>query len=249
MGFLPSISSIINKLVKKVLSSRVFNAAFCLFLPGQLFARHNLLNGNYSQHKFLYLPFFWLPPLSIIPFIMMLSKKKFRKLPNSARITLIDVFAWVLISIISFCVMIPIPIIADYLMGDDKLGRLVDKFLPELFVNTIAKSAGRTLLAVIIVYLVTLFIEWLKYQKKCRKRNEKISVSKLFKASLIPTAAAAFIICTTSFFAPLRDILISIVGITPPEGSEYLYNIPVGIVMAAFWLFFAQYNIFLTCAK
>lgn len=248
MGFLPSPKSIIKKLIKKVLTSKVFNAAFCLFLPGQLFARHNYLNSNYTQHKFLYLPFFWFPPLSLIPFIMLISGK-FRKYPRNQRITLIDIFAWLLISIFSFGVMVFVPMMADLLMSDNKLGRLVDTYLPEFFANTIAKAAARTLLAVIIVYIFTLIFESIKYHKKCRRKGQKISVAKLFKASLIPTAAATFIICATSFFTPLRDLLISIIGITVPDGAEYLLNIPTGILMAAFWLFFSQYNNFLSCSR
>ena len=238
MGFLPSIKSIINKLVKKILGSRVFNAAFMLTGPGQLFARHNYLNSNYTQHKYLYLPLFWFPPLSLVPFVMLLSGK-FRKMPKSNKITLTDIFAWILISIIGFFTILLVPMISTYLMSDDKLGRLIDKFLPELFVNTIAKAAGKTLLSIIIIYLLTLFIEWIKYQKKCRRRQEKISIGKLFKASLIPTAAAAFVICTTNFFAPLTDIL----SVLSP------ISLPQGFIMAAAWLFFAQYNMFLSCAK
>jgi len=252
MGFLPKLQETVDKITNKILDNRFVNSAFCLFLPGQLFARHNYLNSNYSQYLYLYLPFFWFPPLSLIPFMMMLNGK-FRVMPRSNKITLTDIFAWILITIFSFVVMVTVPMLADSLMSENKLGRLIDMYIPSYMANTVASAVCKTLIGILLVYIFTLIIESIKYHKKCRKQQQKTSTAKLFKASLIPTAAAAVVLCATNFLKPVKDIIISmvlsLVGIQVPEGAQYIYNIPIGILMALLWTIFAQYNVFLSCAR
>ena len=71
MGFLPSLKKILMWIYQKITRSRIFNSFFSLFIPGQLIARQNFLNSNFSEKAWMYLPFFWMPPFSILTFLYM----------------------------------------------------------------------------------------------------------------------------------------------------------------------------------
>ena len=61
MGFLPSLKKILMWIYLKITRSRIFNSFFSLVIPGQLFARQNFLNSNFSEKTWLYIPIFWMP--------------------------------------------------------------------------------------------------------------------------------------------------------------------------------------------
>ena len=199
MGFLPSLKKILMWIYQKITRSRIFNSFFSLVIPGQLFARQNFLNSNFGQNTWMYLPFFWSPPFSIIVFLYMWKansrggKKSFKIQPKNYKLKLREIFAWIMITIVSWIAMIPIPIVLQTLTGADGIGEVVDRFLPSWdfgMFNFIVKVLATTLIQGIAVFFFTTFIEFLKYRKKCIKRKKAINYLSILTLGIFPSIAA-----------------------------------------------------------
>ena len=166
MGFLPSVASIISKVFNKIMSNKIFASFFSLFLPGQLFARHNYLNSNFDEYPWLYLPFFWFPPLSVVPMVMILTNK-IKKLPKAAKLTLHDMFSNVILSVTTFCIIMWVPLIISLLTSNDKIGAIIDRYIMNPILSFIVKAITEVLMNALLVYLITLLVTYLQYSKNC----------------------------------------------------------------------------------
>jgi len=231
MGFLPSPASIMNKVFNKIMSNKIFAAFFSLILPGQLFARHNYLNSNFDEYPWLYLPFFWFPPLSIVPMVMILTNK-IKKQPKAAKLTLHDMFSNVILSVTTFCIIMWIPLIISLLTGDDKIGAIVDRYIMNPIFAFIAKAVTEVLLNAILIYLITAFVTYLQYSKKCRKLKKGINITKLLQLSLTPTMFATAVSAMVNLVPPVKMALEILTAILLGNVGKNILMIPLGIVMA-----------------
>ena len=211
MGFLPGLKKILMWIYKKITESRIFNSFFSLFIPGQLFARQNFLNSNFGQNTWMYLPFFWSPPFSIIVFLYMWKaksgggKRRFKIQPKKYKMTMREIFAWIMITIFSWMAMIPIPIALQTLTGADGIGEVVDRFLPSWDfgpLNFIIKVLATTLIQGLAVFVFTTFIEFLKYRKKCIKRGKAINYINILTLGIQPSIAAMIPALAFNFIPP-----------------------------------------------
>lgn len=211
MGFLPSLKKILMWIYKKITESRIFNAFFSLFIPGQLIARQNFLNSNFSEKTWLYIPIFWMPPFSILTFLYMWKansrggKKNFKIQPKHYKLSLREIFAWIIMTIVAWIAMIPIPIVLQTLTGADGIGEVVDRFLPSWdfgMFNFIVKVLATTLIQGIAVFFLTTFIEFLKYRKKCIKRKKAINYLNILTLGIGPSIAAMIPALAFNFIPP-----------------------------------------------
>jgi TM2 domain-containing membrane protein YozV len=231
MGFLPSVASIMSKIFNKIMSNKIFAAFFSLILPGQLFARHNYLNSNFDEYPWLYLPFFWFPPLSIVPMVMILTNK-IKKQPKAAKLTLHDMFSNVILSVTTFCIIMWIPLIISLLTGDDKIGAIVDRYIMNPIFSFIAKAVIEVMLNAIFIYLITAFITYLQYSKKCRKLKKGIDFTQLLSLSLTPTMFATAVSAMINLVPPIKMALEILTAVLLGNAGKSILMIPLGIVMA-----------------
>lgn len=231
MGFLPSVASIMNKIFNKIMSNKIFAAFFSLILPGQLFARHNYLNSNFDEYPWLYLPFFWFPPLSIVPMVMILTNK-IKKQPKAAKLTLHDMFSNVILSVTTFCIIMWIPLIISLLTGDDKIGAIVDRYIMNPIFSFIAKAVIEVMLNAILIYLITAFVTYLQYSKKCRKLKKGINITSLLQLSLTPTMFATAVSAMVNLVPPIKMALEILTAVLLGNAGKSILMIPLGIVMA-----------------
>ena len=231
MGFLPSVASIISKVFNKIMSNKIFAAFFSLILPGQLFARHNYLNSNFDEYPWLYLPFFWFPPLSIVPMVMILTNK-IKKQPKAAKLTLHDMFSNVILSVTTFCIIMWIPLIISLLTGDDKIGAIVDRYIMNPIFSFIAKAVIEVMLNAILIYLITAFVTYLQYSKKCRKLKKGINITSLLQLSLTPTMFATAVSAMVNLVPPIKMALEILTAVLLGNAGKSILMIPLGIVMA-----------------
>jgi len=231
MGFLPSVASIISKIFNKIMSNKIFAAFFSLILPGQLFARHNYLNSNFDEYPWLYLPFFWFPPLSIVPMVMILTNK-IKKQPKAAKLTLHDMFSNVILSVTTFCIIMWIPLIISLLTGDDKIGAIVDRYIMNPIFSFIAKAVIEVMLNAILIYLITAFVTYLQYSKKCRKLKKGIDIISLLQLSLTPTMFATAVSAMVNLLPPIKMALEILTAVLLGNAGKSILMIPLGIVMA-----------------
>ncbi len=231
MGFLPSVASIISKVFNKIMSNKIFAAFFSLILPGQLFARHNYLNSNFDEYPWLYLPFFWFPPLSIVPMVMILTNK-IKKQPKAAKLTLHDMFSNVILSVTTFCMIMWVPLIISLLTGNDKIGAIVDRYIMNPIFAFIAKAVTEVMLNAFLVYLITTFVTYLQYSKKCRKLKKGIDIISLLQLSLTPTMFATAVSAMVNLVPPIKMALEILTGVLIGNAGKSILMIPLGIVMA-----------------
>lgn len=231
MGFLPSVASIISKVFNKIMSNKIFAAFFSLILPGQLFARHNYLNSNFDQYPWLYLPFFWFPPLSIVPMVMILTNK-IKKQPKAAKLTLHDMFSNVILSVTTFCIIMWVPLIISLLTGNDKIGAIVDRYIMNPIFSFIAKAVIEVMLNAFLVYLITTFVTYLQYSKKCRKLKKGINITSLLQMSLTPTMFATAVSAMVNLVPPIKMALEILTAVLLGNVGKSVLMIPLGIVMA-----------------
>ncbi len=231
MGFLPSVASITSKIFNKIMSNKIFAAFFSLILPGQLFARHNYLNSNFDEYPWLYLPFFWFPPLSIVPMVMILTNK-IKKQPKAAKLTLHDMFSNVILSVTTFCIIMWVPLIISLLTSNDKIGAIVDRYIINPIFAFITKAVTEVMLNAFLVFLITTFVTYLQYSKKCRKVKKGIDIIKLLQLSLIPTMFATAVSAFINLLPPSRIALEIITGILFGNAGKNIMMIPLGIFMA-----------------
>ena len=231
MGFLPSVASIISKVFNKIMSNKIFASFFSLFLPGQLFARHNYLNSNFDEYPWLYLPFFWFPPLSVVPMVMILTNK-IKKLPKAAKLTLHDMFSNVILSVTTFCIIMWVPLIISFLSGDDKIGAIIDRYIMNPILSFIVKAITEVLMNALLVYLITLLVIYLQYSKNCRKLKKGIDSTKLFQMALTPTMFATAVSAMINLVPPIKGGLEILTGLLIGNVGKNFLMIPLGIVMA-----------------
>lgn len=231
MGFLPSVASIISKVFNKIMSNKIFAAFFSLILPGQLFARHNYLNSNFDEYPWLYLPFFWFPPLSIVPMVMILTNK-IKKQPKAAKLTLHDMFSNVILSVTTFCIIMWVPLIISLLTSNDKIGAIIDRYIMNPILSFIVKAITEVLMNALLVYLITLLVTYLQYSKKCRKLKKGINTTSLFQLSLTPTMFATAVSAMINLVPPIKGGLEILTGLLIGNVGKNFLMIPLGIIMA-----------------
>lgn len=231
MGFFPSIGSIIKKIFNKIIQSKVFASFFSLVLPGQLFARQTYLNSNFDDSPWLYLPFFWMPPFSVVSMVMILTKK-LKPLPKAAKMTLHDLFSNVILSITTFCMIMWVPMIITFFSSDDKVGAIIDRYILNPVMSFIVKAITEVLMNALLVYLMTLLVIYLQYSKKCRKLKKGIDSSKLFQMALTPTMFATSVSAMVNLVPPVKMGLEILTGILIGNIGKRILMFPLGIIMA-----------------
>lgn len=231
MGFLPSKGSIISKIAKFIFNNKVFAAFFSLFLPGQLMARQNYLNSNFDQYPWLYIPIFWIPPFSLVPMIMVLTGKLKKNNPKF-KMTLHDLFSNVILSITTFCMIMWVPLIISLLTSDDNIGAIVDRYITNDIYAFIAKAFVEVILNSLLVFVITTFVMYLDYSKKCRKVKKGISFTQLLGEALTPTMFATSLSAIVNLLPPVKAAIEILTAVLLGSEGKLMLMIPIGIFMA-----------------
>ena len=125
-----------------------------------------------------------------------------------------------------------IPLIISLLTGDDKIGAIVDRYIMNPIFAFIAKAVTEVLLNAILIYLITAFVTYLQYSKKCRKLKKGINITKLLQLSLTPTMFATAVSAMVNLVPPVKMALEILTAILLGNVGKNILMIPLGIVMA-----------------
>jgi hypothetical protein len=125
-----------------------------------------------------------------------------------------------------------VPLIISLLTGNDKIGAIVDRYIMNPIFAFIAKAVTEVMLNAFLVYLITTFVTYLQYSKKCRKLKKGIDIISLLQLSLTPTMFATAVSAMVNLVPPIKMALEILTGVLIGNAGKSILMIPLGIVMA-----------------
>ena len=161
----------------------------------------------------------------------MILTNKFKKNDPRLKLSLQDLFANVILSVTTFCMILWVPLIISLFTGDDKIGAIIDRYITHNIYAFVAKAILEVILNSLLIFIITTFIMYLKYGKKCRKLGKGIDFMKLLSTSITPTIFATSVSAFINLIPPVKGLLEILVAIVGGKGKIILM-ILLGFIMA-----------------